>query len=135
MKFYINRAHNRLIYALVPIGLLVSLAVPMYLEKDLVHLLMSNLFIYLVLGYVVYTNHKQAKIPMFEIDNDNDMLRVNDLRNGKKEVPLHSIIGLKRFMWFGRKLNTLYGDVVIPLASLHVRDRQKLLSVLNLKDP
>ncbi|MEW8627326.1 MAG: hypothetical protein AB2551_16385 [Candidatus Thiodiazotropha sp.] len=133
MKFYTNRAHNRLIYTLVPIGLLVSLAVPMYLEKDLVHLLMSNLFIYLVLGYVVYINHKQAKIPIFEIDND--MLRVNDLRNGKKEVPLHSIAGLKRFMWFGRKLNTLYGDVVIPLASLHVRDRQKLLSVLNLKDP
>lgn len=46
--------------------------------KEFVHLLASNVFLYVLLGCVIYTAHKQPRTPVFEIDNDT--LNVNDIR-------------------------------------------------------
>jgi hypothetical protein len=96
--------------------------------KDLTHVLISNIFLYIVIGLGIYSTYKQSKVPVFEINEGN--LIVNDVRNRKKVVPLESIKGIRKHMIFGYKLMTLYGEIPIPLRSLHKKDRQILLSTL-----
>lgn len=54
MKLYINQTHSRLFYYLAPVGLVSSIVIPVYLGKELTHVLLSNMFLYLVLGLGLY---------------------------------------------------------------------------------
>jgi hypothetical protein len=130
MKLYTNQTYNRLLFYALPIGLVFSIAIPYYMGKDLVHVLISNIFLYVVIGLGLYSTYKQSQVPIFEI-NEGDLI-VNDVRNGKKVIPLNSITGIRKYMIFSYKLITLYGEISIPLRSLHKKDRHKLLSTLNL---
>lgn len=131
MKLYINQTYCRIFYYVAPAGLAVSVAIPLYMGKQLVSVLISNIFLYIVIGFGIYFTYKQSRVPIFEINEG--VLKVNDVRQDKKEVSLDSIIGIKKYMVFGYKLLTLSGDMSIPLRSLHKKDREILLSTLKLK--
>jgi hypothetical protein len=131
MKLYTNHTYNRLTLYALAIGLVFSIAVPFYMGKDLIHALISNIFLCIVIGLGIYSTYKQTRIPIFEI-NESDLI-VNDIRYERKVIPLNSITGIRKYMIFGFKLVTLYGEISIPLRSLHQKDRQILLSTLKLE--
>ena len=56
MKLYANQSNTRLFYYVIFFGLLLTVAIPLYMGKDLTHVLISNIFLYIVLGLGVYTS-------------------------------------------------------------------------------
>ena len=84
-----------------------------------------------MIGYVLFTQRKQLKVPLFEIVENK--LVIHDVRRGKKELPLDSIYDIKKFMGLGHKLVTLNGDVPIPFRSLSAKDAETLLTTLKLE--
>lgn len=131
MKLYTSKTYSRLYYYLAPVGLVTSVAIPLYLGKELTHVLLSNTFLYIVIGLGFYTTHKQSRLPVFEIAKGS--LIVNNASSGKKEIPLDSILGIRRNMVFGHSLLTLSGEISIPLRWLNRQDREIFLSALDLK--
>ena len=131
MKLYTSKTYTRLYYYVAPVGLVASVAIPLYLGKELAHVLLSNSFLYLVVGFGFYTTYRQSRLPVFEIKQGS--LFVNHASSGVKEIPLDSIMGMRRNLVFGYRLLTLSGDIPIPLRSLNAKDREIFLSTLNLE--
>ena len=128
MKLYVNQTYNRLFYYLVPVGLVISIVIPLYLGKDIVEVLVSNLFLYILIGFGIYSTIKQSKIAVFEMTDTT--LVINDFRAGRKEVSLDSVLGVSRSVLTGYKLQTLSGDLSVPVRSLSKKDKATLLSAI-----
>ncbi len=131
MKLYTNPNYYRLMAVVIPMSLLLSIGLPMFNGKSFSEAITSNFLLYIVVGYVLYVQKKQLKVPLFEIIENK--LVVNDVRRGKKELPLDSIYGIKKFMGLGHKLITLNGEVPIPFRSLSAKDADTLLTTLKLE--
>ncbi len=131
MKFYTNPNYYRLMAVVIPMALIISIGLPMFNGKSFQEALTSNLILFLVIAYVLYIQRKQLKLPLFEIIDTK--LVVNDVRRGKKEIPLESIYGIKKFMVFGYKLITLNGEFPIPFRSLSQADADTLLKMLKIE--
>lgn len=131
MKLYTSPNYYRLMAVVIPMSLLLSIGLPMFNGKSFSEAITSNFILYIVIGYVLYTQRKQLKVPLFEIVENK--LVVNDVRRGKKELPLDSIYGIKKFMGLGHKLITLNGEVPIPFRSLSAKDAETFLTTLKLE--
>ena len=130
MKFYTNKKYNKLLYFLTPLGALFIICLAIFQGRDLTNILISNIVFFILYGFVIYTTYKQSTIPLMEIKND--ILLINDINLGKKEITLDSIAGFKKYL-LGHKLLTLGGDVIIPTGSLSKTDRELFLNNLKLK--
>ncbi len=86
MKLYTSPNYYRLMAVVIPMSLLLSIGLPMFNGKSFSEAITSNFILYIVIGYVLYTQKKQLKVPLFEIVENK--LVVNDVRRGKKELPL-----------------------------------------------
>lgn len=131
MKLYTNPNYYRLMAIVIPLSLILSIGLPMFNGKSLSDAITSNFILYVLIGYVLFTQKKQLKVPLFEIV-DNKLV-VNDVRRGKKELPLDSIYGITKFLGLGHKLITLNGEVSIPFRSLSAKDAKTFLTTLKLE--
>ena len=131
MKLYASKRNRQIFYYAAPVAVLVSILVPVYQGRELVSVLISNSFVYIVLGFACYFTYKQSHIPVFEINKNS--LVINDVRKQKKEISLDGISGIKKSLLFGYELTTISGDISIPLRSLSRQDREVFLSALKLK--
>ncbi len=131
MKLYTNPNYYRLMAVVIPMSLLLSIGLPIFNGKTFSEAITSNFLLYIVVGYVLYIQKKQLKVPLFEIVENK--LVVNDVRRGKKELPLDSIYGIKKYMGLGHKLITLNGEVPIPFRSLSTKDAETFLTTLKLE--
>ena len=131
MKLYTNPNYYRLMAVVIPMALLICIGLPMFNGKSFQEAITSNFILFLVVGYVLYIQRKQLKVPLFEIVENK--LIINDVRRGKKEVPLDSIYDIKKFMVLGYKLTTHSGEIPIPFRSLSQADADTLLKTLKIE--
>lgn len=131
MKLYASKTYIRLFYYVAPVGLVMSLAIPLYPGKELAQVLLSNILLYFVVGLGLYTTYRQSRLPVFEIEQGS--LFVNRVGSGKTEFPLDAIMGIRRSLVSGHRLLPRSGEISIPLGWLTAKDRQIFLTTLNLK--
>lgn len=131
MKLYKNKIYNRLYYIVMAIVFFISLVLPVYKDTDIVTAVISISAVFIVAGVGIYRIYKQSFIPLFEITND--VLIINDIRLGKKEIYRDSIAGITKNKIFGYKILTSSDTISIPLGSLNKTDREIFLSTLKLK--
>lgn len=131
MKLYKNKIYSRLFYLVMPVLLLINILIPIYNGTDITSAFISITGVFIIAGIGFYYIYKQSVTPLFEITKN--LLIINDIRIGKKEIFRDSITGIRKNKFFGYKLFTLSANISIPLGSLNTKDRNLFLSTLKLK--